>query len=304
MHYGFDIGGTKISFAAFDQQFNRVSYRRLTTPNVFSELLDLIEHVVSEHDRRYGVIGTLGIGAPGCANGGRWYAANAPAINQQPFKQQLQQRLDRPLIVTNDANCFGIAEASAVDPDKNKTLFAVTLGTGVGGSLVVNGQLIEGCHGLTGEWGHQPLPLLGWPAIAKELALPEIACNCGRQGCIDTYISGLGLQQLVRCYSQQSMTGEAIIAAWRQGDLMITKAVKSYIECLAASLAMVINFIDPHGIVLGGGLSQVPEFYPAVITSWKKYTLISNPSTVLTACQYGADSGVIGAAQLGKTLAV
>ncbi|MDE1465117.1 ROK family protein [Spartinivicinus poritis] len=302
MHYGFDIGGTKISFAVFDQQFHQIAYQRLATPSRFSDLLDLIEGLVNQHDSQYGQRGTIGIGAPGCTDGEHWYAANAPAVNQQPFKQQLQLRIKRPLVVTNDANCFGIAEAVAIAPEHNKTIFAVILGTGVGGSLIVNGHLIEGKHGLTGEWGHQPLPLLGCSAAVKQLNLPELNCNCGRIGCIDTYISGTGLQNLASFFTGQTLSAEAVVAAWQQGDSAATQVVECYIECLAASLAMIINFIDPDTIILGGGLSQVAEFYPAVIANWQKYTLISNPSTQLQASQFGADSGVRGAAYLGSRL--
>ncbi|WP_163835294.1 ROK family protein [Spartinivicinus ruber] len=301
MHYGFDIGGTKISFAVFDQQFNQIAYQRVATPSGFTELLDLIEQLVYQHDQQYGQTGTVGVGAPGCVNGELWLAANVPAINQQPFKQQLQLRLKRKLVVTNDAHCFGIAEAVAVDADKSKTVFATVLGTGVGGSLIVNGQLVEGKHGLTGEWGHQPLPLLSYPSTVEQLNLPTLHCNCGRVGCIDTYISGSGLRKLVRCFTEQTISAEAAVDAWRQREPIVSKAVDSYIECLAASLAMLVNFIDPDVIILGGGVSQVAEFYPAVISRWQKYTLIGNTSTTLQASQFGGDSGVRGAAYLGWT---
>ncbi|WP_246128849.1 ROK family protein, partial [Zoogloea oleivorans] len=190
MRIGIDLGGTKIEIIALDTAGTTLARRRVATPQGdYAGTLATVAGLVSGVESELGQRGTLGIGTPGALSrvSGRIKNANSTCLNGQPLLDDLQALLGREVRIANDANCLALSEASDGAAAGAEVVFGVILGTGVGGGIVVRGQVLDGPNGIAGEWGHNPLPL---PAGAD---LPLPACYCGRFGCVETYLSGPGL---------------------------------------------------------------------------------------------------------------
>jgi fructokinase len=212
----------------------------------------------------------------------------------------LERALDRPVRVANDANCFALSEAVDGGGAGARVVFGVILGTGTGGGVVVDGQVLVGPNAVAGEWGHNALP---WP---DETEWPGPACYCGRRGCIETFLSGSGLQMAYASSGSGPQTGKStpvltaheIAAAADRGDAVAAAALETYARRLAKALATVINLLDPDVIVLGGGLSNITSLYQRVPQLWTDWVFSDRVDTRLVRAVHGDSSGVRGAAWL------
>lgn len=295
---GVDLGGTKISIAAIDDDGTvRYSARRPTPQGSYSRTLSLIAEMVLEAERESGPSASLGIGTPGSVglDSGLIRNANSVCLNGKPLKRDLETLLGREVHLENDANCFALSEAADGAGRGAHVVFGVILGTGCGGGIVIDGQLLEGANRIAGEWGHNPLPN---PAQA-DLPLPR--CYCGRDGCIETYLSGPGLAADFRRESPDDLSAIEIVGHAHAGDHDARRVLGRYHERLARSLATVINLIDPDVIVLGGGMSNVESLYEEVPRIWSRYIFSDSVRTVLRKNLHGDDSGVLGAARLNPS---
>lgn len=295
MRLGIDLGGTKIEIIALADDGHEVLRRRVPTPQGdYPATLDTLTALVLTTEAELGQSGTLGIGIPGAisAISGRVKNANSTCLIGQALQQDLEHRLLRPIRLMNDANCFALSEATDGAAAGAKTVFGVILGTGVGGGIVIDGQLLLGANAIAGEWGHNPLPSPG-PA---DLPLPP--CYCGRQGCIETYLSGPGLARDHAQATGQSMDGETIARLADQGDRACEATLQRYEERLTRALAGVINLLDPEVIVLGGGLSNLQRLYRNVPRLWGPHVFSDEVRTRLLPNRHGDSSGVRGAAWL------
>jgi fructokinase len=275
MRIGIDLGGTKIEGMALDDDGRELLRRRVPTPRgdyrgTVDAIADLVRSIEAATDRR----GTVGVGIPGALSriSGRVKNANSTWLNGQPLQQDLEAALARPVRLANDANCFALSEAVDGAGKGARVVFGVILGTGVGGGIVVDGQVLEGPNAVAGEWGHNPLPLPG----ADDLPLRP--CYCGRAGCIETYLCGPALE--------------------RDGGAANGSAMARYEARLARALAGVINLLDPDVIVLGGGVSNVDRLYARVPQMWGAHVFSDHVSTRLARHAHGDSSGVRGAAWL------
>ena len=178
-----------------------------------------------------------------------------PSLHVRTVKRDLEARIGRAVRMSNDANCFAVSEAQDGAATGAHTVFGVILGTGVGGGIVINGELLVGVNAIAGEWGHNPLPL----PVAGDLPLP--ACYCGRAGCIETFLSGPGMSQDHRRHTREMLSAAAIAQQAQSGDAACENTLQRYEERLARALAGVINVLDPQVIVLGGGLSNIERLY-------------------------------------------
>ena len=218
--------------------------------------------------------------------------ANSTCLIAKPLQQDLEQRLHRQVRLSNDANCFVLSEAVDGAAAGAASVFGVIVGTGTGGALLVNGQVIEGSNRIAGEWGHNPLP---WPRSEE---LPGPACYCGRYGCIETRLSGPGLTRDHHARTGLTLSAEQIAALAESGDEQADQTLNIYEDRMARSLASVINIFDPEVIVLGGGLSNISRLYQNVPGRWADYVFSDTLNTRLVAPQHGDSSGVRGAAWL------
>ena len=192
MRIGIDLGGTKIEIAALDAADGAVLAReRIATPRGdYDATIAAIRDLVAGVEARLGRRGTVGIGIPGAISPATGLVKNANStwLIGRPFDRDLETALGRPVRLANDANCFALSEAVDGAAAGAGIMFGVILGTGVGGGIVVNGRVLTGANAISGEWGHNPLP---WP---EDTERPGPACYCGRQGCIETFLSGPGRQ--------------------------------------------------------------------------------------------------------------
>jgi fructokinase len=292
---GIDLGGTKIEAAvlAEDGQF-RWRQRMPTPAGDYAATLEAVASLVNRAEAAAGPLASVGLGHPGTLTpAGRIKNANSTCLNGQPLQADLQARLGRPLRLANDANCLALSEAADGAAAGAAVVFAVILGTGVGGGLVVHGRVLGGANGLAGEWGHNPLP---WADAAET---PGPACYCGRRGCLETWLSGPGL---ARDHGAPGRPVPAIADAAASGDAAATASIDRHAHRLARGLAAVINLLDPDVIVLAGGVSQLPGLVERVTARWQAWVFSAGDDaplrTRLCTARHGDASGVRGAARL------
>lgn len=295
IRFGIDLGGTKIELIALDEIGAEVWRRREATPQGdYPGTLATMRGLVDRAEAELGTRGSVGIGTPGAISRatGRLKNSNSVCLNGQPLVEDLQALLERPVRIANDADCFALSEASDGAAAGLPVVFGVILGTGVGGGIVARGRLLQGPNAIAGEWGHNPLP---WPQAEE---LPGPACYCGRQGCIETFLSGPGLAADFLRATGRVLSGPEILAATETGDAGCEAAFRRYEHRLARALAHVINLLDPDAIVLGGGLSNCRRLYENVPALWGDYVFSDRVDTRLLAPAHGDSSGVRGAAWL------
>lgn len=292
---GVDLGGSKIEAIALDAQGVERYRRRVRTPaGDYEATLDAVAALVLDAERALGERGTVGIGTPGAisAASGRLKNSNSVCLIGKPLREDLERRLARHVRLENDANCFALSEAVDGAGAGARVVFGVILGTGVGGGIVVHGQVIGGANSIAGEWGHNPLPRPG----AEDAPAP--LCYCGRLGCIETYLSGPGLARDFARHGGDEASPDRIAAAAAAGDTRAEAALARYEARLARSLAGVINILDPDVIVLGGGLSNLDRLYARVPELWREHVFSDSIATRLVKHRHGDSSGVRGAAWL------
>lgn len=295
MRIGIDLGGTKIEGIALSADGRELCRKRIATPaGQYHDTLQAICGLIEEIESITGQQGSVGIGIPGTISPatGLVKNANSTCLIGHPLDQDLAHMLQRPVRCANDANCFALSEATDGAGAGANTVFGVILGTGVGGGLVINGQVLGGNNAIAGEWGHNPLP---WPNTAEESPEP---CYCGRCGCIESWLSGPALSRQYERLSGNRLTAAEI---WLQAESRVPLAqavTENYLERLAKSLATVINIIDPDVIVLGGGLSNQHALYQQIPLRWGQYIFSDQVNTRLVPARYGDASGVRGAAWL------
>ncbi len=299
MYYGFDIGGTKIEFGAFNESLERVATRRVLTPtDDYSTLLTIITQIISEHDEKLQCEGKIGIGIPGIEKptDGTLLTSNIPAAKGKTLRKDLEAILERPVLINNDANCFALSEAWDEEINKEDIVLGLILGTGFGGGLVHEGKIMSGMNNVCGELGHMRLPIDAWMTLGNNAPLFE--CGCGQKGCADNYLSGRGFENLYQSLHGEPKKAVDIIAAFYAGDEVTANFVDKYMEMVAQTLAGIFTALDPNVVVLGGGLSNFEYIYETLPERLSRYLLsISNPPKIMKA-KHGDAGGVRGAAFL------
>lgn len=291
MRIGIDLGGSKIELIALNPHgAELLRVRRPTPAGDYQATVALIAAMVLQAEQQLHRTASIGIGTPGAVSRktGRMKNCNSTCLNGQPLQQDIEQALQRHVRLSNDANCFALSEATDGAGEGAAVVFGVILGTGVGGGLVVHGQVLDGANHIAGEWGHNPLPFL------SSQDKPE-PCYCGQLGCIETWLSGPAMSAAHQRRAGQRLD-PANIAARTDTDCQQT--LENYCQHLAAALASVINIIDPDVIVLGGGLSNIKALYSRVPALWPKHVFSDDIRTRLLPPQHGDSSGVRGAAWL------
>lgn len=295
MRIGIDLGGTKIEAIAIAANGEVLERRRVKSPKGnYRETVAAIVALIDGLEAQLGEEGTVGVGIPGAISPASDLVKNANStwLIGQPLHLDLSEALGRQVRIANDANCFAISEAIDGAAAGAGIVFGVIVGTGTGGGLVVNERLLSGTNAITGEWGHNPLP---WP-LADEL--PGPSCYCGKQGCIETWLSGPGFERDYARHSGNGLDAAAIVKLAEQGDHLAKSALSRYEDRMARSLATVINVLDPDVIVLGGGMSNIESLYRNVPTLWGHYVFSDEVNTRLVPPVHGDSSGVRGAAWL------
>ena len=294
MHIGIDIGGTKLAAIALDGDGRERARLRQPVPTSFDGVIDALSPRSWIGSQQRGVRApSVGVSLPGIItrDGEISMIVNLPWLEGQPLRQALEARLGCPVALANDANCFALSEATDGAAAGAEVVFGVILGTGVGGALVVRGEVVVGANATAGEWGHNPWPTPGGAGVP---------CACGRfaQGCVETWLNGAALARDYAALGGGEATAETIGARAGAGDGPAVEAVAGYAERLAQALAAVINLLDPDVIVLGGGLSEIAALYRLVPAAWGAHASVARPATRLVRARFGPESGLRGAARL------
>lgn len=298
---GVDLGGTKIEVAALDDAGKVLLRRRAPTPrDDYEATLTTIARLVHEVEEELGTRCSVGVGHPGAISPatGLIKNANSTWLNGRPFDRDLSALLQRLVAFANDANCLALSEATDGAGRGATVVFAVILGTGVGGGIAVHGRVITGANAIAGEWGHNALP---WPEDGER---PGPPCYCGLSGCIETWLSGPGLAADHRRVTGQDLPAPEIVARAEAGDRDADATLSRYENRLARALAGIVNILDPGVIVLGGGVSNVRRLYTNVTRIWDRWVFSDTVATRLAPPVHGDSSGVRGAAWLGRALAL
>lgn len=298
MRIGVDLGGTKIEVIALANDGEELFRHRLATPrHDYQQTLQTIVGLVRLAEEKTGLHGSVGVGIPGTLSPftGLVKNANSTCLNGQPLDKHLSVLLAREVRLANDANCFAVSEATDGAAAGKQSVFAVIIGTGCGAGIAINGKVHTGGNGVSGEWGHNPLP---WINDEELQFRQEVPCYCGKQGCIETFISGTGFATDYARLSGQNLQGQQIMSLVAQQDRLAQRVLLRYQMRLAKSLAHVINMFDPDVIVLGGGMSNIEALYsalPALVTPW---VFGGECATPIHKARHGDSSGVRGAAWL------
>ncbi len=296
--WGIDLGGTKIEGAILGSPESATVINRMRIPTEqekgYRHIINQIVKLVDKMREDSGLSPEkIGIGTPGSfdPNTGLHKNSNTTCLNGMPFRKDLQEALGLPLNMANDANCFAMAEARLgvvrEEMPEARVVFGVIMGTGVGGGVVINGQVINGRQGIAGEWGHNYLDDSGGP------------CYCGKVGCVETLISGPALERYYEKISGEQRRLREIVERHRAGsDAHATQTVKRLVYFFGKGLSSVVNLIDPDAIVLGGGLGNIDLLYDQGVESVRNFVFNTRLDTVFLAPRLGDSAGVFGAALL------
>ena len=294
MRIGVDVGGTKIEGIALDDAGVSLARLRVDTPRGdYEGTLAAIRDVVATIERDAGPARSVGIGIPGSPSPATGLVKNANStwLIGRPLERDLERALARPVRLANDANCFALSEAVDGAAAGARVVFGVILGTGCGGGIVVDGQVLTGPNALAGEWAHNPLP---WPGSGE---WPGPACYCGRTGCIETFLSGPALSRDHAEGGGEPVTALEVASRAEAGEPMALAALERYEDRLARALTGIINVLDPDIIVVGGGLSNIARLYERVPSRLRPFGGEAVRTGVVRA-RHGDSSGVRGAAWL------
>ncbi|NNG06021.1 MAG: fructokinase [Inquilinus sp.] len=295
MRIGVDLGGTKIEAIALDDDGRELGRHRIQTPRFdYRGSIDAIVGLVERLERETGQRGSVGVGMPGALSpvDGRVKNANSTWLNGTEFDRDLAAALGRPAICVNDANCLAVSEATDGAAAGAGVVFAAILGTGVGAGIALFGRAHVGGNAIGGEWGHNPLP---WP---REDELPGPDCYCGKTGCIETWVSGTGLQNDYRRVTGEALPGREIVARSEAGDPAAGAALARYEDRRTRALASIIDVLDPDVVVFGGGMSNVERLYRTVPEALPRWVFGGECATPVRKAVHGDSSGVRGAAWL------
>jgi fructokinase len=292
---GVDLGGTKTEVAVIDPQGQTGFCERAPTPRDYEAKIRLIAGLVAKAgDAAASDSLPVGVGHPGTLNPrtGLMRNANSTELNGHPLDRDLAAAIGRPVRCANDANCFALSEAIDGAGRGASSVFGVILGTGVGGGIVIDQSLLEGASRLGGEWGHTALPR------PSALEVPGPACQCGLEGCLESWVSGPAVSADHARMTGQQWRADEIVRAAAAGDSSAIATIDRFEDRLARGLATVINILDPEIVVLGGGLSNIPDLATHLESRLPAYVFTDDMTTRVRRNQHGDSSGVRGAAWL------
>ncbi len=298
-YWGVDLGGTKVECAVLDENFNVRFRERIATERDkgYGHILERIAQIVQRAKDALGSSpAVIGFGTPGSSDPmtGRMKNCNSTQLNGKNLQDDLEKRLHCPVLITNDANCLALSEyhLGVIHSQYHhaRNVAALILGTGCGSGIVINGQLVNGLHGIAGEWGHNMLIDGGEP------------CYCGKRGCVETVISGPAIETFFYSIALRHEPLKEIVRHYRNGaegeEYRLT--MSHFLENFAKAIAVYINILDPDVIIIGGGVGNIDEIYTQIHDLILPYLFNDSLKTVFTKPLLGDSSGVFGAALLVK----
>ena len=309
---GIDVGGTGIKVGAINEKLEIIATGSIPTQidipfeDQIQRIAECVTTVIQSgaHPISLDEIASVGVGIPGIADrDGNIIKCTNMGWNHVPFRQEFTKYLDKPVFIDNDANVAALAESVSGSSAGTSSSVFITLGTGIGSGIILNGRIWNGHHGIGGELGHTIMELDGVP------------CTCGNRGCLERYCSATALIRMAReTVSQhpesailemangqpEKINARIVFDAAKEGDPIAEKLVRRYVCYLSQAIANVVNFLDPEIILLGGGVSKAGDYLlNAVREEFPRYVLFNDqPLPAVELAVLGADAGIIGAAML------
>ena len=296
MQIGFDVGATKIESVILKDNGEEVDRSRRDCPKDYISIIQIIKDVVAELEKKHNQKLPVGVCHPGVHSPQTGLVKNAPNcmwIEKQPFQKTLREVLNREVFCENDANCFALSEAIDGAGKHYKIVYGIILGSGAGGGLVIDRQIVSGPNGVAGEWGHNQLPYM---AAKKE----ELNTQNLREVEVENFVSGLGLAKRFNKKYKKNLKANEIFELYRKHELDAEKMIEEFKINLAMSLAVIVNILDPDVFIFGGGVTNEIDFFDEIENLTKKYVTGKEYEGVFLKPKYGDASGVRGAARLGR----
>ena len=296
MQIGFDVGATKIESVILKDNGEEVDRSRRDCPKDYISIVRTIKDVVVELEKKHNKTLPVGVCHPGVHSPQTGLVKNAPNcvwIEKQPFQKSLREALNREVFCENDGNCFALSEAIDGAGKHYKIVYGIILGSGAGGGLVIDKQIVSGPNGVAGEWGHNQLPFM---AAQKE----ELKTLNLRDAEVESFVSGLGLAKRFNKKYKKNLKANEIFELYRRHELDAEKMIEEFKTNLAMSLATIVNILDPDVFIFGGGVTNEIDFFDEIENLIKKYVIGKEYEGVFLKPKYGDASGVRGAARLGR----
>jgi len=296
MQIGFDVGATKIESVILKDNGEEVDRSRRDCPKDYLSIVQTIKDVVVELEKKHNKTLPVGVCHPGVHSPQTGLVKNAPNcvwIEKQPFQKSLREALNREVFCENDGNCFALSEAIDGAGKHYKIVYGIILGSGAGGGLVIDKQIVSGPNGVAGEWGHNQLPFM---AAQKE----ELKTLNLRDAEVESFVSGLGLAKRFNKKYKKNLKANEIFELYRRHELDAENMIEEFKTNLAMSLATIVNILDPDVFIFGGGVTNEIDFFDEIENLTKKYVIGKEYEGVFLKPKYGDASGVRGAARLGR----
>jgi len=295
--WGIDLGGTKIEGVILHPE--EIS-KPIVRTRVDTEASKGYDHIVNQMEKLVEMMkqqsglkpGKIGFGTPGVLDPilQTMKNCNSTALNGMPLKKSLEEKLNIPVELANDANCFALAETrwgivKEKCPDA-QIVFGIIMGTGVGAGIVINGHVWNGKHGIAGEWGHNFLDESGGP------------CYCGKVGCVETVVSGPGTERYYEKITGEKIKLREISKRYQEGDAAAQQTIKRLCDFFGKAVSVVVDILDPDAIVIGGGVGNIDALYIDGVEALKKYIFNNRVDVPILKPVLGDSAGVFGAAAL------
>jgi N-acetylglucosamine kinase len=298
-----DIGGSFIKFGVSHRAGEVKEFGKVPTPTAsWQEFVATFQTLMTQFGADFPVETPLALSTAGLVSPqtGELLATNIPAFTGRALAADLSLELQRPVTAANDADCFVLAEAYAGYAQNQPVVAGIILGTGVGGGLVINGQLVRGHGGVTGEWGHGAITRTELTLDERIFLIPRLACGCGQVGCLDTLGGARGMERLHQYLHQQTCTSQQVVEAWQQGQAASTLTVNAWLQLVAEPLALLVNILGPSKIVVGGGLANATALITALDMQVRTGTLHHYTEQLVITGKFAGNGGMIGASVLGR----
>jgi len=297
MQIGIDVGATKIESVVLEENGNEKHRSRTNCPNDYLSIISTIKDISHKLEKQFQRELPLGVCHPGIHSPQTGLVKNAPNcywLEKKPFQNDLRKALGKEVFCENDANCFALSEAIDGSGKHYKIVYGIILGSGAGGGLVIDKQIVSGPNGVAGEWGHNQIPYF---AAKKE----NFDSNNAREAEIESFISGLGLAKRFKKIYGKNLKTSVIFELNRKHDLDAERFIDDFKVNLAMSLSSIINILDPDAFIFGGGVSNEIDFLSEIESMVKKFVIGKEYEGVFLKPKYGDASGVRGAARLGRS---
>tara|TARA_B110000459_G_scaffold185975_1_gene217132 strand:- start:50 stop:952 length:903 start_codon:yes stop_codon:yes gene_type:complete len=296
MQIGIDVGATKIETVLLEEDGNEKHRSRTDCPKDYLTIINTIRDINQKLEKEFNAELPIGVCHPGIHSPQTGLVKNAPNCNwleKKPFQSDLRKALGKEVFCENDGNCFALSEAIDGSGKHYKIVYGIILGSGAGGGLVIDQQIVSGPNGVAGEWGHNQIPYF---AAKKE----NFSSNNAREAEVESFISGLGMaKRFNKLYGKNLKTNE-IFELNRKHDLDAERFIDEFKLNLAMSLSQIINILDPDAFIFGGGVSNEIDFLSEIESMVKKFVIGKEYDGVFLKPKYGDASGVRGAARLGR----